>query len=232
MAANDPPTLRKALAFYEQAVALDPSFAQGWARVSGCGLAAVPQRRSRTGVRRARPPGRREGDRRWLRPAGGLSGPRKLPAPRQPGLRRGPGDLRRRDCASLRTTSPSSRPRPRPSFPPATWDASLEHARQAERLDPRSPASAMRSASTLRALRRYREVARKRTGSGSRHFDLHAANEPEGDEVSRGGGPRRRAGHPSIRGRNVDPGPRRVRVELPGPRSGFSTRSNSNCSCA
>jgi hypothetical protein len=36
-------------------------------------------------------------------------------------------------------------------------DASLEHARQAERLDPRSPASAMRSASTLRALRRYRE---------------------------------------------------------------------------
>src|SRR5262249_20945153 len=37
-------------------------------------------------------------------------------------------------------------------------DASLEHARQAERLDPRSAASANRSASTLRALRRYREA--------------------------------------------------------------------------
>ncbi len=34
MAAGDPPSLRKALGFYEQAVALDPAFAQAWARVS------------------------------------------------------------------------------------------------------------------------------------------------------------------------------------------------------
>src|SRR5262249_37661618 len=34
MAASDPPTVRKALGYYEQAVALDPDFAQGWARVS------------------------------------------------------------------------------------------------------------------------------------------------------------------------------------------------------
>jgi TolB-like protein len=34
MLANDPPSLRRALAFFEQAVALDPDFAQGWARVS------------------------------------------------------------------------------------------------------------------------------------------------------------------------------------------------------
>src|SRR5262249_17537566 len=34
MTATDPPTLRKALAFYEQAVALDPGFAQAWARAS------------------------------------------------------------------------------------------------------------------------------------------------------------------------------------------------------
>ena len=32
--ATDPPTLRKGLAFYEQAVALDPAFAQAWAGVS------------------------------------------------------------------------------------------------------------------------------------------------------------------------------------------------------
>jgi eukaryotic-like serine/threonine-protein kinase len=34
MSVSDPPSLRKALAFYDQAVALDPGFAQGWARVS------------------------------------------------------------------------------------------------------------------------------------------------------------------------------------------------------
>jgi TolB-like protein/Flp pilus assembly protein TadD len=34
MAAADPPSMRKALAFYEQAVALDPKFAQAWAAVS------------------------------------------------------------------------------------------------------------------------------------------------------------------------------------------------------
>ena len=34
MAAIDPPSLRKALGFYDQAVALDPGFAQAWARVS------------------------------------------------------------------------------------------------------------------------------------------------------------------------------------------------------
>jgi hypothetical protein len=34
MAAVDPPTVRKALGFYEQAVALDPGFAQAWAQVS------------------------------------------------------------------------------------------------------------------------------------------------------------------------------------------------------
>ena len=33
-AASDPPHVRKALGYYEAAVALDPTFAQGWARVS------------------------------------------------------------------------------------------------------------------------------------------------------------------------------------------------------
>ncbi len=34
MGATDPPSVRRALGFYEQAVALDPGFAQAWARVS------------------------------------------------------------------------------------------------------------------------------------------------------------------------------------------------------
>src|SRR5262249_52619402 len=34
MGATDPMSLRKALAFYEQAIALDPAFALAWARIS------------------------------------------------------------------------------------------------------------------------------------------------------------------------------------------------------
>src|SRR5262249_49051758 len=34
MSVGDPPTLRRALGFYQQAVALDPNFAQAWARLS------------------------------------------------------------------------------------------------------------------------------------------------------------------------------------------------------
>ena len=34
LAKNDPPSVRKALAFYQQAVALDPDFAQAWGRIS------------------------------------------------------------------------------------------------------------------------------------------------------------------------------------------------------
>ena len=33
MTRSDPASLRKALGFYEQAVALDPSFALAWARI-------------------------------------------------------------------------------------------------------------------------------------------------------------------------------------------------------
>jgi TolB-like protein/Flp pilus assembly protein TadD len=36
MARADPPALRKGLALYEQAVALDPKFSEAWARVSSC----------------------------------------------------------------------------------------------------------------------------------------------------------------------------------------------------
>jgi len=38
MARADPPSLRRGLGFYEQAVALDPKFSEAWARVSTCRL--------------------------------------------------------------------------------------------------------------------------------------------------------------------------------------------------
>ena len=48
MARADPPALRKGLGFYEQAVALDPKFAEAWARVATCQDTALRQQRART----------------------------------------------------------------------------------------------------------------------------------------------------------------------------------------
>jgi eukaryotic-like serine/threonine-protein kinase len=57
MSRSDPPSLRKALALYEQAAALDPSFALAWARVSLAGSMlyanAVPTREAAERARQA-----------------------------------------------------------------------------------------------------------------------------------------------------------------------------------
>ena len=156
MAANDPPTLRNALAFYEQAVALDPNFAQGWARVAVAASLlyrnGIPAPELSERARQAAEktielaPGRPEGYhalgtyQRVVKQDYGLA--RETYAK---GLRLAPNDVALIGSAAAAELSAG------------LMDASLEHARQAERLDPRSSASAMRSASTLRALRRYRE---------------------------------------------------------------------------
>ena len=75
--ASDPASLRKELGFYEQAVALDPGFAQAWARVSGANsllyaATAPPRPRSRSvpGRRRRRPSRLRRTARRDTWPSG------------------------------------------------------------------------------------------------------------------------------------------------------------------
>jgi serine/threonine-protein kinase len=157
MAANDPPTLRKALALYEQSVALDPGFGQGWARVSNAASLmyrnGVPtpelDERARQAAEKAMAllPGRPEG---YLAEGNyerlvkqDYSAAREVYAR---GLRVAPNDVGLIGAAASAELSSG------------LLDASLEHARQAERLDPRSVASANRSATTLRALRRYREL--------------------------------------------------------------------------
>ena len=75
LAAVDPPSVRKALGFYDQAVALDPGFAQAWARVSYANsllyanstpTAELADRARQAGEKAvALAPNRPEGTRRW-----------------------------------------------------------------------------------------------------------------------------------------------------------------------
>jgi TolB-like protein/Tfp pilus assembly protein PilF len=157
MAANDPPTLRKALAFYEQAVALDPSFALGWARVSlACSLIyrnGVPtpelSQRARQAADKAvaLAPGRPEsyhalGNYQRLVKQD-YAAAREMYAK---GLRLAPNDVNLIGSSAAAELSSG------------LAEASLQHTRQAERLDPRSVVSADRSATTLLALRRDGEA--------------------------------------------------------------------------
>ena len=70
-AVGDPPRLRKALGFYEQAVALDPPLSQAWARGLDRQLAAVRRQRADPGAGGARAAGRGEGDRAGAEPPDG-----------------------------------------------------------------------------------------------------------------------------------------------------------------
>ena len=137
LAAGDPRSLRKALGFYEQAVALDPGFAQAWARVSYANSLlyanSIPTpalaERARQAAEKAvaLAPNRPEG---YLASANyerviAADFNRALEQ-YEKGLRVAPGN------ANLLTgTALAERSLGR-------WDASVEHFRQAERLIPRS----------------------------------------------------------------------------------------------
>ena len=88
LAADDPPNLRKALGFYEQAVALDPGFAQAWAQRLAGQLAPVLQRAPDPGGGGARPAGGGKGRGARAEPPGGVSGTRHLSATGRSGTAR------------------------------------------------------------------------------------------------------------------------------------------------
>jgi TolB-like protein/Tfp pilus assembly protein PilF len=157
MTNTDPPTLRKALALYEQAVALDPGFAQGWARVSVASSLLY-----RNGV-----PSPELADRSLKAAEKAVSLAPNRPEPyhalgnyqrlvRQDytaareiyakGLRLAPNDVSLLGSAIGAEQSSG------------LWDAALEHARAAERLDPRSFGAARRVGMVLVPLRRYAEA--------------------------------------------------------------------------
>jgi tetratricopeptide (TPR) repeat protein len=154
---GDPPSLRKALSFYEQAVALDPAFAQAWAQVSRANSrlyvygTPTPKlaERAREGANKAvaLAPGRPEGylalgtyqqnivlD--FARALAEYAKGQRI-APASADLFRGVGAVER----SL-----------------GRWDAAVEHYRQAEHLDPRSFRNLGHLGGALRRMRRYPEA--------------------------------------------------------------------------
>ena len=157
LSANDPATLRKALAFYEQAVALDPNFAQAWASIAvECSLLyanAIPTAeladRARQAAERATAlaPGRPA-------PYLGLSYYQRLVvrdahAAREAcakGLRLAPTD------AALVSAQAAAEQMA------GLWEPAQEHARDAARLDPRSATAVRRWGIVLLSLRRYPEA--------------------------------------------------------------------------
>jgi TolB-like protein/tetratricopeptide (TPR) repeat protein len=157
MTNTDPPTLRKSLGLYEQAVALDPGFAEGWARVSVASSLLY-----RNGV-----PTPELADRSLKAAEKSLSLAPNRPEPYHAlgnyqrlvkqdyaaareqyakGLRLAPNDIN--NLGSAVGAEQSS----------GMWDAALEHARAAERLDPRSLGTARRVGLALIPLRRYAEA--------------------------------------------------------------------------
>ena len=156
-AATDPPSLRKQIGFYEQAVALDPGFAQAWAGVSsansslysnGTPVPALAERAREAAEKAiALAPNRPEGylavgtyERMVsLDATGALEHYEK-------GLRLAPGD-----ASVLRGTAIAEEGLGR-------WDAAVEHLRQAVRLDPRSASQLAALGDALLRLRRYPEA--------------------------------------------------------------------------
>ncbi len=157
MTAQDPPTLRKALGFYEQAVALDPRFAEPWARVSQVNsllyanstpTPELAERARQTAEKAvALAPDRPEGylalgnyQRLVVRDYGAAlkqyaRGERVAPGSAEP--------LRREGLAEQYL---------------GRWESALEHFKQAELLDPGSVSSQLRLGEAFLWLRRYAQA--------------------------------------------------------------------------
>jgi tetratricopeptide (TPR) repeat protein len=155
--ANDPPSLRKMLGFYEQAVALDPGFVQAWAKVSysnsllyanSAPTPALEERARQAGEKAvALAPNRPEGylalgaHERLVR-----KDSNRALEQLEKGLRLAPGD-----ASALRGTALAEEALGR-------WDAAVEHFRQAARLDPRDVNNLGVFGEALQRLRRYPEA--------------------------------------------------------------------------
>jgi non-specific serine/threonine protein kinase len=156
--ASDPPSLRKALGFYEQAVALDPNFVQAWAEVSMAGsllysnstpttqLAERARQTAEMAVALA--PDRPEG----YQALGNyerlvVGDPRRALEQYAKGLRLAPASADLLGAAAAPAEAELGR-----------WDAAVEHLKQAERLDPRSVNTVHRLGEALLRLRRHAEA--------------------------------------------------------------------------
>jgi serine/threonine protein kinase/tetratricopeptide (TPR) repeat protein len=157
LGANDPPSVRKALGFYEQAVALDPGFAQAWARVSTANSLLYGMSTPAPALaERARQAGEKAVALASNRPDGYAAlgnyernvslDFNRAQEQYAKGLRVAPGD-----ASLLRGTALAEQGLGR-------WDAAVEHFRQAERLDPRSVSNLRYLGEAFLRLRRYPEA--------------------------------------------------------------------------
>jgi eukaryotic-like serine/threonine-protein kinase len=157
MAASDPSSLRKAVGLYEQAVALDPAFAQAWARVS---MASSALYGNGTPTPELAEKARRAGEK-----AVAL-------APNQPegyiALGDYQGNILVDNRRSLEQYAKAQQLAPASAYllgavavteqALGRWDGSVEHLKQAERLDPQSVSVLRRLGRALILLRHYSEA--------------------------------------------------------------------------
>ncbi len=155
--ANDPVSLRRALSYYQQALALDSTFALAWARVSRAQSLLYTNGVPDPAVGEA---SRRSGERAVaLDPT--LADARLAMAGYQRDVRLDFAAARRETEAVLRLD-----PRHAPALSSLAaldaiagrWDSAMVHAREATRLDPLSNLAALRVGSALRKLGRYAEA--------------------------------------------------------------------------
>jgi TolB-like protein/Tfp pilus assembly protein PilF len=155
--ASDLSSQRKALGFYERAVALDPGFAQAWARLSSINsLLYFNSTPAPALAERAREAGEKALALEPNRPEGHLAladYQRRISRDftraleqYEKALRLAPGET-----FALRGTAFTEQALGR-------WDAAVEHFEQAERLDPRSASNPRNLGDTLLRLRRYSEA--------------------------------------------------------------------------
>jgi TolB-like protein/cytochrome c-type biogenesis protein CcmH/NrfG len=157
MAASDSPSLREALGFYEQAVALDPNFAQAWARISMASSnlyfnsTPTPQLAERAKLAAekalALAPDRPEVYAALANYEVYVTLDfRRALEQYAKGQRLAPSDAEILSGIALAEESLGR------------WDAAVEHFSQAERLDPRSVVTLRRLGQALLWLRRYQEA--------------------------------------------------------------------------
>ena len=157
LSVNDPPSLQRAIAFYEQAVALDSTFVEAWAQLArteawyyslGTPVPAAGEAARRAAERAAAlAPGRPESQLAlgyyWQNVTGDNA---RALAAFEAGLKVAPGNA---DLLTGSALAEQSLGR---------WEAALTHLQRAQNLDPRAVLTARRLATTLVWLRRYQEA--------------------------------------------------------------------------
>jgi serine/threonine-protein kinase len=157
LSVNDPPSLQRAIAFYEQAVALDSTFVEAWAQLArteawyyslGTPIPAAAEAARRAAERAAAlAPGRPESQLAlgyyWQNVTGDNA---RALAAFETGLKVAPGNA---DLLTGSALAEQSLGR---------WEAALSHLQRAQSLDPRAVLTARRLATTLIWLRRFQEA--------------------------------------------------------------------------